>query len=106
MNRLRYLAIPVLIFCLLMASGSEVMPAQAVPFQRARWLIGVVPEDETVVVSTNRGQPVALDGKSRAGLAFQDIARRLSGEEVPFMSLEEKDGFFGRIGRLIRSGGN
>jgi septum site-determining protein MinD len=83
-----------------MLSSEDVLELLAVE------LIGVVPEDETVVVSTNRGQPVALDGKSRAGLAFQDIARRLSGEEVPFMSLEEKDGFFGRIGRLIRSGGN
>lgn len=69
-------------------------------------LIGVVPEDETVVVGANRGQPVAMDGKSRAGVAFQNIARRLRGEQVPFLNLEEKDGFFGRIGRMIRSGGD
>lgn len=68
-------------------------------------LIGIVPEDEAVVVSTNRGQPVALDGKSKAGLAFQNIARRLNGEQVPFISLEEKDGFFTRIGRMFRTGG-
>jgi septum site-determining protein MinD len=68
-------------------------------------LIGIVPEDEAVVVSTNRGQPVALDGKSKAGLAFQNIARRLNGEQVPFLSLEEKDGFFARLGRMFRTGG-
>lgn len=68
-------------------------------------LIGIVPEDEAVVVSTNRGQPVALDGKSKAGLAFQNIARRLNGEQVPFLSLEEKDGFFTRLGRMFRTGG-
>lgn len=68
-------------------------------------LIGIVPEDEAVVVSTNRGQPVALDGKSKAGLAFQNIARRLNGEQVPFLSLDEKDGFFARLGRMFRSGG-
>ena len=69
-------------------------------------LIGIVPEDENVVISTNRGQPVALDGsKSRAGQAFQNIARRLRGEKVPFMNLEEKQDFFSRLFRLNRSGG-
>jgi septum site-determining protein MinD len=69
-------------------------------------LIGVVPEDEGVVISTNRGQPVALDGKSRAGLAFQNIARRLKGEKVPFMEMDERGNLFGRLARLIRPGGN
>ncbi len=68
-------------------------------------LIGIVPEDETVIVSTNRGQPVALDSKSRAGAAFQNIARRLNGEQVPLMSLEDKDGFFNKLSKMLRSGG-
>ncbi len=65
-------------------------------------LIGVVPEDENVVISTNRGQPVAMDGKTKAGEAFHNIARRLNGEKVPFMNLEEKEGFFNKIARLVR----
>ncbi len=69
-------------------------------------LVGVVPEDEGVLISSNRGQPVAFDAKSRAGMAFQNIARRLKGDEVPFLDLEEKDGFFSKLSRLIRSGGN
>lgn len=69
-------------------------------------LIGMVPDDETVLMSTNRGAPVALDGRSRAGLAFRNIARRLRGEEVPFMNMNEDGGFLGRLARLIRSGGN
>lgn len=69
-------------------------------------LVGVVPEDEGVLISSNRGQPVAFDAKSRAGIAFQNIARRLKGEEVPFLDLEAKDGFFSKLSRLIRSGGN
>lgn len=68
-------------------------------------LLGVIPEDEMVVVSTNRGVPVSTDGKSRAGQAFRNIARRLKGDEVPFMKLEEEGGFFGRLTRLIRPGG-
>lgn len=69
-------------------------------------LIGIVPEDENVVVSTNRGQPVTLDGKARAGTAFSNIARRLMGEQVPFMDLEAKDGFLTKVSRLFRAGGN
>jgi septum site-determining protein MinD len=69
-------------------------------------LIGVIPEDEQVVMSTNRGVPVSIDGKSRAGQAFRNIARRIKGEEVPFMNLEEQGGFFGRLSKLIRPGGS
>lgn len=69
-------------------------------------LIGIVPEDENVVVSTNRGQPVALEGKTKAGQAFQNIARRLKGETVPFLNLEEKQDFFSRLFRLNKTGGD
>jgi len=63
-------------------------------------LIGIVPEDESVIIASNRGQPIAADGKTRAGLAFQNIARRLTGEQVPFIDLEERDGFWNRISRF------
>jgi septum site-determining protein MinD len=69
-------------------------------------LIGIVPEDDHVVMSTNRGQPIVLDPKSRAGQAFQNIARRLRGEKVAFMDLEEKEGFFGRLSKMLRTGGS
>ena len=67
-------------------------------------LIGVVPEDETVLVASNRGSPAALDDRSKAGKAFRNIARRLNGEDVPFEILEKRDGVFGRISRLVRPG--
>jgi len=63
-------------------------------------LIGIVPEDESVIVASNRGQPIALDGKTRAGQAFQNIARRLTGEEVPLMNLDEHSSFWTRFSRL------
>jgi len=69
-------------------------------------LIGMVPDDENVLLSTNRGMPVVLDGRSRAGLAFRNIARRLQGEQVPFMNLDDEGGFLGRLARMIRPGGS
>jgi septum site-determining protein MinD len=68
-------------------------------------LIGIVPEDEKVLISTNRGLPISLDGKSQAGEAFRNIARRTMGEDVPFLDLNSQGGWFSRLGRFIRSGG-
>jgi septum site-determining protein MinD len=68
-------------------------------------LIGIVPEDESILISTNRGSPVALDEKSRAGLSFRNIARRLTGEDVPFESFREESGFFERFAKMFRRDG-
>jgi septum site-determining protein MinD len=68
-------------------------------------LIGLVPEDESVIISTNRGTPIALNGKLKAGQAFCNIARRLKGEQVPFMDMEEKGDIFSRLTRMLRPGG-
>jgi septum site-determining protein MinD len=66
-------------------------------------LIGIVPEDEAIIISTNKGVPVALDDKGQAGLAFRNIARRLLGEDVPFMEIKDTSGFLGRFTRFVRS---
>ncbi len=68
-------------------------------------LIGVVPEDERVLVASNQGTPAALDERSLAGKAFRNIARRMEGEQVPFEDLEARDGFLGRLSRLVKPGG-
>lgn len=64
-------------------------------------LLGVVPEDEAIVVSTNRGEPAVLEHGTRAGEAYRRIARRLTGEEVPFVPLEN-EGIFTRLGKLLK----
>ena len=46
-------------------------------------VIGIVPEDEEILSSTNRGQPVVLNSKGSAAQAYRDIARRIVGESVP-----------------------
>jgi septum site-determining protein MinD len=66
-------------------------------------LIGIVPEDEAILIATNKGMPVALDTKGQAGLAFHNIAHRLLGEDVPFMTIKDTSGFLGRLARFVRS---
>jgi septum site-determining protein MinD len=63
-------------------------------------LLGVVPEDEMVVISTNRGDAVVQDERSRSGQAYRNIVRRMKGETVPMMNLDQ-NGFVGRLRRII-----
>lgn len=69
-------------------------------------LIGIIPEDNNVIISTNRGTPIALDGKSKAGQALINISRRMRGEEVPFIDISVSGGFLNQIGKLFGTGGN
>lgn len=65
-------------------------------------LLGIVPDDQEIIVSTNRGEPVVLDRRTRSGQAYYNICRRMEGEEVPFMSLDT--GWVQRLGRLLGLG--
>lgn len=65
-------------------------------------LLGVVPDDKTITVSTNKGEPVVLEGKALSGHAFENIARRLIGEDVPLLDLSgERNNFFGGLKKLF-----
>ena len=64
-------------------------------------LIGVVPEDEAIVISTNKGEPAVLDMNSWAGQAYRNIAKRIAGEEVPLISLEVEEGVLGKLKKLF-----
>lgn len=69
-------------------------------------LIGIVPEDQAILVAANRGRPLAFSGDSSvAGPAFHNIARRLLGEDVPFMTLRQP-GVLERLLRFVRSEGD
>ncbi|MGI6514658.1 MAG: septum site-determining protein MinD [Syntrophomonadaceae bacterium] len=60
-------------------------------------LIGIVPEDDGVVISTNTGEPIILNQRSMAGRAFYNIARRFNNEEVPFLDLNHTGSLWDRI---------
>ena len=52
-------------------------------------LLGVVPDDENVVIATNQGEPL-VGRDCLAGKTFENIYRRVMGEDVPLMNLEMK----------------
>lgn len=65
-------------------------------------LLGIVPEDEKIITSTNRGQPAALEDQSEAGAAFMRIAARLMGQDVPFQVFGETTGLMERVSKIFR----
>ena len=84
-----------------MVKKGEMLSAEDVTDILAIKIIGIVPEDENVIPASNSGIPVTLNENSRAGIAFRNIARRLTGENVPFMDLNEGTGIFQRIAKLF-----
>jgi septum site-determining protein MinD len=64
-------------------------------------LLGVVQEDEKIIVSTNRGEPAVMNLISPAGEAYRRIARRIRGEEVPLMALEESGSIMNKLRRFM-----
>jgi len=83
-----------------MVKNQNMLSAEDVIDLLAIHLIGVVPEDENVIVGTNRGMPIALEPKSRAGQAFRNIAQRLQGQDVPFLDLDHQGSLWARFQRL------
>ena len=65
-------------------------------------LLGVVPDDRNITVSTNKGEPIVLEEGSKAGKAFKNIANRINGEDVPLLDLSSDSvGIFGSIMKLF-----
>ena len=88
-----------------MVQADQMMSVQDVQEILAIPLIGVIPDDERVIVSSNRGEPLVLaENLSLPGIAISNIARRLEGEKIPFLDLmAEHDNIINRIRRLFRN---
>jgi septum site-determining protein MinD len=62
-------------------------------------LLGVVPEDSSIVLASDRGQPAVYDGKVSAAQAYRNIAQRLLGNNVPLMRFKTGGVLSGWLGR-------
>ena len=80
-----------------MMSVEDVLELLAVP------LLGVVPDDEKVIEATNKGEPLVIaEDYSLPALSFNNVARRLEGEKVPFLDLmAEQNNILTRIRRIF-----
>jgi len=92
-----------------MAKNGEMLTIEDIKECLATKVIGVVPDDRKVTISTNKGEPVVLDSSAYAGQAFKNIGNRILGEEVPFLDFNEiygQKGFMGAIKKLFGGGRN
>ena len=64
-------------------------------------MLGIVPDDDRLIVATNRGVPAVHDSKSWSGQAFRRIAARMDGEEVPYPDFQNGHGLLSRMKGLI-----
>lgn len=78
-----------------MVTRGEMLDVQDVLDILAVDLLGIVPDDESIVTSANKGEPLVLGSTSKAAKAYSNIAKRVAGEEVPIMNIfSESKGFF------------
>ena len=82
-----------------MMSVEDVVEILSVP------LLGVIPEDGEVIVSTNNGEPMVLSPQpSVAGVAFANVGKRLEGEKVPFLDIRNlNDNFMSRLKKFLNT---
>ena len=64
-------------------------------------MIGVIPDDENIIISTNRGEPAVNDSKSQAGQAYRNITKRVLGEDIPLMDLNVSEGLLSKMKKLF-----
>lgn len=79
-----------------MVKNGDMMSVEDVEEILAIPLIGIVPDDESIVISTNKGETVAGQD-SMSGQAFANISRRIMGEEIPFLDLQARRHFWNRL---------
>jgi septum site-determining protein MinD len=67
-------------------------------------LLGIVPDDEKVIKAANSGEPTVMDPSSRAAIAYRNIARRILGDKVPLMQLEDRSGMMKKFRKFLGIG--
>lgn len=67
-------------------------------------ILGIVPDDESIVICANKGEPSVTDPYSRAGIAYKNISKRILGNTVPLMDLDVDKGILKKIKKLFKAG--
>ena len=67
-------------------------------------LLGIIPEDEMIIITTNKGEPAVYEKRSRAGRAYLNTVQRILGEEVPLDEIAESPSLIERLRRLVGFG--
>ncbi|MBU3852066.1 MAG: septum site-determining protein MinD [Candidatus Paralactobacillus gallistercoris] len=81
-----------------MMNDGEMMDVDDITRHLSISLLGIVFDDDAVIATSNKGEPVVMDPNDRASQGYRNIVRRMLGESVPLMSMEEKkESFWQRL---------
>ena len=84
-----------------LVKSNDMMSVEDVVSILSAELIGIIPEDTGIITSTNKGEPIVNTEKSLAGLAYRNVARRIMGEDVPFLNLEEETSVVAKVKKFF-----
>ena len=87
-----------------MVNNGQMMDVDEITHHLGIKLLGIVFDDDAVISSTNKGEPIVLADSNIVSQCFKNIARRLEGETVPLLTMEEaqQEGFFSKITRWFK----
>ncbi len=83
-----------------MVRRGDMMSVEDVTEILAVHLLGVIPDDEQVVIATNQGEPV-VGNDSLSGHAYENICRRILGEDVPVPDYSKPETLLDRVKHLL-----
>ncbi|MDD3403258.1 MAG: septum site-determining protein MinD [Hespellia sp.] len=84
-----------------MVKRGDMMSVEDVTEILAVNLLGVIPDDEQVVIATNQGNPIVGESP-KAGLAYEHICRRILGEEIPLMDFHHSESLLSKVSHLFK----
>ena len=85
-----------------MIKSNEMMSVEDVVSILSAELIGIIPEDTGIITSTNSGEPIVNNEKSLAGQAYFNVARRIIGEDIPWLDLDQPKTLVGKIRKFFQ----
>ncbi len=85
-----------------MVSNGDMMDIDEITTHLSIDLIGIVVDDDDVIKASNQGEPIAMNPKNKASIAYRNIARRILGESIPLKPLEtQKKGMMAKVKKLF-----
>jgi septum site-determining protein MinD len=84
-----------------MVKKGEMMDANDIIDLLSIKLIGAIPDDEDVIIQTNKGEPSVTNPKSLSGKAYMETARRIMGEDIPVTIPGREESFWAKIKKLF-----
>lgn len=84
-----------------MVKRGEMLDIEEIVSVLAVDLLGIVPDDESVITCANRGEPVVMNHESMAAIAYRNIARRILGDSVPLLNLDRSPSIMGKVKKMF-----